>query len=297
MATKLERPESPLVIIAGPTASGKTSLAVRLAQQYGGEIICADSRTIYRGMDIGTAKPTAEEQAAVPHWGLDLVEPGDVFTVADFKNYALEKIADIRRRGRIPFLVGGTGFYIDAVLFDFQFGPAANPEQRSQLESKSVEELHNYCKENNIELPENSKNKRHLIRAIERKNISVMRSKFPPDNSYVVGIATELKILRVRIESRAEQLFTNGVVEEAIILGKKYGWESEAMTGNIYPLVHKFITGQIDEKALRANFATSDWRLAKRQLTWLRRNEYICWADLPSAEQYLSTNLATRLGL
>ena len=118
-ATNLDT--TPLVVIAGPTASGKTALAIRLAERYDGEIICADSRTIYKGMDIGTAKPSAEEQARVPHWGLDIVEPGERFTVADFKAYAERKIQEIRERDRIPFLVGGTGLYIDAVIFDFQF--------------------------------------------------------------------------------------------------------------------------------------------------------------------------------
>ena len=103
----------PLVVIAGPTASGKTGLAISVAERFNGEIICADSRTIYRGMDVGTAKPTADDRARVPHWGVDLVDPGDRFTAADFKEYPNAKIADIRNRQKIPFLVGGTGLYID----------------------------------------------------------------------------------------------------------------------------------------------------------------------------------------
>lgn len=117
---------APLIVICGPTASGKTALAIKLARQYGGEIICADSRTIYKGMDIGTAKPTASEQALVPHWGIDIVEPGDTYSVAQFKEYALAKIREIRGRGNIPFLVGGTGLYIDAVVLDYTFGPPAD---------------------------------------------------------------------------------------------------------------------------------------------------------------------------
>ena len=112
----------PLIVIIGPTASGKTSLAIRLAKKYRGEIICADSRTVYRGMNIGTAKPSLEEQQGVSHWGLDLVDPGDSFSVSQFKDYARQKIKEIRSRGNIPFLVGGTGLYIDSVIFDFQFG-------------------------------------------------------------------------------------------------------------------------------------------------------------------------------
>src|ERR1044071_7035484 len=108
MASGLSGKKLPLIVIVGPTASGKTALAIEIAEKYNGEIICADSRTIYKGMDIGTAKPTVEERTRVPHWGLDLVEPGERFTVADFKHYADKKIDDIRERGRIPFLVGGT---------------------------------------------------------------------------------------------------------------------------------------------------------------------------------------------
>ena len=290
-ATNLDT--TPLVVIAGPTASGKTALAIRLAERYDGEIICADSRTIYKGMDIGTAKPSAEEQARVPHWGLDIVEPGERFTVADFKAYAERKIQEIRERDRIPFLVGGTGLYIDAVIFDFQLAPVPDETLRTQLNLMDVKELQYYCIKNNISLPENKQNKRYLVRAIERKNISIMRRNVPLDNTYVVGITTDRETLRTRIEYRSEQLFTNNVVEEATMLGEKYGWDSEAMTGNIYPLVKKYVDRAITESELRRQFAVSDWRLAKRQMTWLRRNPYIAWGTLETTEHWLSNALAS----
>src|SRR5664279_2859392 len=110
MATNL-RNRPPLVVIVGPTASGKSSLATEVAKKFSGEIICADSRSVYKGMDIGTAKPSVEERQGVPHWGLDLVEPGEYFSVSDFKDYAVEKIKEIRSRNKTPFLVGGTGLY------------------------------------------------------------------------------------------------------------------------------------------------------------------------------------------
>jgi tRNA dimethylallyltransferase len=282
----------PLIVIVGPTASGKTSLAIDLARKFNGEIICADSRTIYKGMDIGTAKPTKEEQAIVPHWGLDLVEPGERFTAADFKKYADEKIEEIRSRGHIPFLVGGTGLYVDAVLFDYRFGGDVNMKQRAQLEKMSIEELHNYCFKNNIKLPENRLNKRYVIRAIEQKSINVKRRQEPLSESIIVGIATNKDILRTRIVSRTEQLFENGVVEEAIILGKKYGWDSEAMTGNIYPLVRLYLNNELTLEEIKEKFTTLDWRLAKRQLTWLRRDLYIDWRSLDEAKIYLESKLA-----
>lgn len=287
MAARSARPEPPLVVIAGPTASGKTSLAISLAKQFGGEIICADSRTVYQGMDIGTAKPTVSEQVGVSHWGLDLVEPGMTFTAADFKQYALAKIAEIRARGNVPFIVGGTGLYIDGVIFNYQFGALADEGQRAQWEKMTIEELHNYCNKNDIVLPENSHNRRYVIRAIEQKSINTKRSDAPAPNTIVVGIATKKDILRTRIIQRSEQLFDDGMVEEATILGKKYGWESEAMTGNIYPIAHELLQGKISENDAKEKITTQDWRLAKRQITWLKRNEYIRWLSLDEAKRYL----------
>lgn len=282
----------PLVVITGPTASGKTSLAIDLAEKYDGEIICADSRTIYKGMDIGTAKPTLEERRSVVHWGLDLVEPGEAFSAADFKAYANEKIANIRGRNKVPFLVGGTGLYIDAVIFDYQFGATANTELRDKLEQLTIEQLHKYCLTNNIELPENKLNKRYVIRAIEQGKVNRKRDNTIMDDTYVVAIATDRGVLRTRIQQRTEQFFDNGVVDEAIKLGKKYGWENEAMTGNIYPLVRQYLKHEINLKEMKDKFTTLDWRLAKRQMTWLRRNPEVKWLSLIDAADYLEGILA-----
>jgi tRNA dimethylallyltransferase len=283
----------PLVVIVGPTASGKTSLAIELAQQFNGEIICADSRTIYKGMDIGTAKPSIEERQSIPHWGLDVVEPGERFTVADFKEYADQKIDEIRSRGHIPFLVGGTGLYVDAVIFNYRFGGEAGQELRAKLEKMTIEELHDYCNKNNIILPENKLNKRYVIRAIERKSISEKSNTVPRSDSIIVGIATEKEQLRTQIVARTEQLFENSVVEEATMLGKKYGWESEAMTGNIYPLVKLYLENNLPLDEVKEKNTTADWRLAKRQMTWLRRNKYIKWYSLTEAKTYVSSLLAS----
>ncbi|HET8884177.1 MAG TPA: tRNA (adenosine(37)-N6)-dimethylallyltransferase MiaA [Candidatus Saccharimonadales bacterium] len=282
----------PLVVIVGPTASGKTALAIELAEQYGGEIICADSRTIYKEMDIGTAKPTPDERARVPHWGLDLVAPNERYTAADFKQYANQKIDEIRRRGHVPFLVGGTGLYVDAVIFDYQFSSKANDKLRAKLNALSIEQLHGYCAKHNIILPENKNNKRYVIRAIEQNNQPTTRKSAPISASIIVGIATERDVLRTRISARTEQLFEDGVVEEATILGEKYGWNSEAMTGNIYPLVHAYLENRLTLAEVKEKYTTVDWRLAKRQLTWLRRNPYIQWYGLTEAKQFLSRHLA-----
>ncbi len=280
----------PLLVIVGPTASGKSSVAMQVAEQFNGEIICADSRTVYKHMDIGTAKPSVKDQARVPHWGLDLVEPGEVFTAADFKKYALQKVQEIRTRGHLPIMVGGTGLYVDGVIFDYQFSEP-QPEQRKMLESLSLEELIKYCADNNINLPENDKNRRYVIRAIERQNMSGLRLNEPILNTIIVGITTEADELRARIEARSEQLFENGMVEEAKMLGEKYGWDSEAMTGNIYKLVRQFLNGEFDEAELKQRFVTSDWQLAKRQKTWLKRNPYITWVPLNDSYNYIASRL------
>ncbi len=283
--------EPSLVVIVGPTASGKTSLAIDIAKRFSGEIICADSRTVYKGMDIGTAKPSEAEQREVPHWGLDLVEPDERFSVADFKKYADEKIVEIKKRGHVPILVGGTGLYVDAVLFDYQFGASVNEKLRLELQHKSLDELYQYCKEHQINLPENDKNKRYVIRAIENANNQIERKNVPVYKNIIVGITTDKIILRERIAKRIEQLLENGVVDEAIKLGKKYGWKIESMKSNIYPLVHEYIQNNVTIDEFKANAVTIDWRLAKRQLTWLRRNEFINWLDLNEANKYLSDRL------
>lgn len=292
MEARVERTEPTLVVVVGPTASGKTALAIELAKRYNGEIICADSRTVYKNMDIGTAKPTKEEQAEVQHWGLDLVEPGERFTAADFKHYADAKIQDIRARGKVPFMVGGTGLYVDAVIFDYQFGNDVDQSRRQELETRTVDELIDYCIENNISLPENERNKRRLVRAIEQGGVNTQRRSEPINTSIIVGIATDRDVLRTRIEDRVEQILTNGVVEEAIKLGKKYGWNNEAMTGNIYPLIKLYLESKLTIEEVKEKFTTLDWRLAKRQLTWLRRNPYIYWGDAEQIRQRVASGLA-----
>jgi tRNA dimethylallyltransferase len=294
LTNELGAQELPLVVIVGPTASGKSSTAIKVAQAFDGEIICADSRTIYKHMDIGTAKPSAEDQALVPHWGLNLVEPGESFTAADFKTYALQKVEEIRARGHLPIIVGGTGLYVDGVVFDFEFAKP-QPELRKTLEALSLEELIAHCVNNNIQLPENEKNRRYVIRAIEPKDITSKRLRRPIDNVVLVGITTERDELRRRINQRSEQLFENGMVEEAIMLGRKYGWDSEAMTGNIYKLVRKYVAGKLTLAQLKQDNITSDWRLAKRQLTWLKRNEFIHWIELDDAFSYLKSALEGKL--
>ncbi len=285
--------KTPLIAIVGPTASGKTSLAINLAEIYGGEIICADSRTVYKDMDIGTAKPSYEDCQRVPHWGIDLIYPYEYFSAAEFKQYALKKIEDIRNRNKIPFLVGGTGLYIDAIVFDYKFGNKGDVKKRTLLEKLTIEELWEYCSKNNIELPDNYNNKRYIIRCIEQGGINNSRKVEINNNIIVVGISTDRDNLRKRIKDRIEQFFDNNVVEEARILGKIYGWDNRAMSGNIYPILHKYIDNKINIEEAKAEIFYRDWHLAKRQMTWFRRNKNIEWLELNQVPSYIYSRMAS----
>lgn len=283
--------QPPLIVITGPTASGKTGLAIRLAERWGGEIVCADSRTVYKYMDIGTAKPTVEEQERVRHWLLDVVDPGKRFTVADFQKMAFEAIADIRSRGKVPFLVGGTGLYIDSVVLSFEFGLDADVELRSQLEKLSVHELQILLIEHHIPLPENSKNKRYLIRSYEKNNGFTSGNSQPEADTYAIAIAAEKPQLIERIQTRAEEMFNQNIVQETQHILDSYGVEGEAFTGNIYPIVKQIIEGELTKEEAIELFVRRDWQLAKRQITWLKRHDWVAWRSLAEAELYIESIL------
>ncbi|HPF31205.1 MAG TPA: tRNA (adenosine(37)-N6)-dimethylallyltransferase MiaA [Candidatus Saccharibacteria bacterium] len=283
--------EKPLIVILGPTASGKTEIALKLAEKYRGEIICADSRTIYKYLNIGTAKPTMEQLQRVKHWGLDLVDPGERFTVADFKKYAVEKIDEIRKRGNIPILVGGSGLYIDSIVFDYSFGNDTNEALRQKLQLMSLEELQDYCKKDKIKLPENYKNKRYLIRSIEKSGMEGTKSSKPINNCIIVGITTEKTELRKNIKNRIECFFENGVIDEVKMIYDKYGWDNEAMKSNVYSVVMKYLKGDISLDDAKKATEILDNRLVKKQKTWFKRNEYINWLPLSQIEQFIDNQL------
>jgi tRNA dimethylallyltransferase len=273
VATKL----GPLVVIVGETASGKSALALELATQFNGEIICADSRTVYRGMDIGTAKPTQHEQAEIPHHVLDITIPDKPVTVADFKRLANEAIDDIGARGKVPILVGGTGLYIDAVIFDFQFNHVpANDNLRKQLAELSVEEIQAQLIARGISLPKNERNPRHLQRALET-NGQIATRKPLRKNTFIIGLQPDREVLRERITQRVDTMVGAGLVNEVERLATHYGWETEALQTTAYRAFRDFIEGTISMQEAKDLFAKYDMALAKRQRTWFRRNESIHW--------------------
>lgn len=237
---------SPLVVIVGETASGKSALALDLAEKYNGEIICADSRTVYTGMDIGTAKPTQEDRARVPHHLLDVVEPSERFTVVDFKRLANEAIDDITARGKLPILVGGTGLYIDAVIYDYSFPVTAESAERDPV------------------------NPRHLL----HPNTSA-HSKLRED-TLLIGLSIDRGLLKQRIEMRVDAMITTGFVDEVLRLYEHYG-EVAALRAPGYKAFREYLNGHLSLDEAKAMFVRNDWRLAKRQRTWFKRNNSIQW--------------------
>lgn len=234
----------PTIVILGPTGSGKTGVAIKIARAIGGEIISADSRAIYKDMDIGTAKPTVAEMQGVPHWGINLVEPGERFTVADWKQYAEEKISEIKARGKIPMVVGGTGLYIDALIYDYQFrGPTG--EKIGDIEQKSCS---------------------------DRTEVK--------GGFLLVGVRTDTGVLRTRLKVRIDQMFCPALYIETRHLVSMYGWDNQAMKSDIYEYAYKYLNGELSLEQAKEQCFYRDWHLAKRQMTWFKRNPEINWCEL-----------------
>src|SRR5581483_857278 len=199
---------SKLVVILGPTASGKSDLAMKLAKKFAGEIIAADSRTVYRYMDIGTAKPSREEMLSVKHHLVDIIDPDHGLSAAEFKQLALKAIADIASRGKLPILVGGSGLYIDSVIFDYQFPAGARNELRVELETKPIEELVEMLREKDPERAEeiDLKNPRRVIRAIETAGKPRTKSAELRPQTLVIGLTLNKNELQKRIIQRSKKM-------------------------------------------------------------------------------------------
>lgn len=265
----------PLIVVVGETGSGKTALAIELAQRFDGEIIAADSRTVYTGMDIGTAKPTAEERQGVPHFGLDVVEPGQHFSAYEFKQLAQTAIENISSRGKLPIMVGGTGLYVDAVLYDFAFRPQPEVKKRQELQGLSIEELQSRILAAHLPLPDNSQNPRHLTRVLESGTAPQQNKKLRA-NTLVLGITLPRDQLEARIKARVEAMVAAGLINEVRVLAARYG-DAEAFRTPGYKAFLEYVRGNTTLAEAKRQFARDDLRLAKRQRTWFKRSSDIHW--------------------
>ena len=287
----------PLIILAGPTAVGKTSLSIRLAKETGGEIISADSMQVYRHMDIGSAKITKEEMEGVPHYLVDVLEPEEEFNVVRFQQMAKEAAERIWKKGKIPLVVGGTGFYIQALLYDIDFTENDGDESyRRQLERKASDEegaseLYEMLKTVDPKAAQeiHPRNIKRIIRALEfyhqtGKKISehneTQRQKESPYNYAYFVLTDERSRLYERIDRRVDLMMEQGLLDEVRYLKERgVRKDSTAMQGLGYKELYAYLEGEYPlDEAVR--IIKRDTRhFAKRQLTWFKRERDVIWAD------------------
>jgi tRNA dimethylallyltransferase len=290
----VREPLSPLIAIVGPTAAGKTALSIELAEATGGEIVSADSRQIYRGMDIGTAKATAAERARVPHHLLDVVAPDQVLTLAEYQHMAYEAIAGIRARGRLPFLVGGTGQYVHAVIEGWRIPQVApQPGLRAELEAKAsadgAEALHAWLAalDPTAAARIDYRNVRRVIRALEvclvtGQPISELQQKSPPPFAIVqIGVARPRPELYARIDARVDQMIEAGLVAEVRrLVDAGYTWELPALTGLGYRQIGEYLRDEVTLAEAVARVKQGTRRFVQQQYNWFRpADPAIYWVD------------------
>ena len=271
----------PLVAIVGETGSGKSDLAQQIALEFDGEIICADAWTIRKGMDIGTAKPSLEDQKKVTHHMLDLVYPNKEFSAAEFQKQTSRIINNMHKRNKLPVLVGGSGLYIDSVLYNYGFLTTVSETKRDTLNKLSIEDLKQIIKKEHISLAGvDELNKRRLIRLIETKGQPSSKHKLI-DGALVIGLSIDKEILKDRLESRLNKMIKDGLEKEVRQLSQEYGWEIEAMKGVGYREWQDYLVGSINESALKQRIIIDSLKLAKKQRTWFKRNKDITWLNTP----------------
>ena len=294
-----DREQEKLVIIVGPTASGKTELAVRLAESIDGEIVNADSMQVYQGMDIGTAKPSPEMRRRVPHHLLDIVAPSVNYTAANFREASQAAIADIHRRGRRAVVVGGTGLYIRALLFGLAPSPAGSEAIRRDLvavaEQYGPEELlRRLAAVDPVTAARLHPNDQvRIIRALEVfLQTGIPLSRYHEGHGFSaaayaylkIGIEVEREELYRRIDERVERMFDAGLVAEVTrLLEEGVGPDQKSMRSIGYQEVVELLAGRIDLAEAKRLIARNTRWYAKRQLTWFRREPEIKWVEYPES--------------
>lgn len=270
-----------LIVVAGPTAVGKTTYAIELARRLDGEIVSADSRQIYRQMDIGTAKPTPQEQAAVRHHVIDVVDPDESFTLAEYQAAAYAAIDDIFSRGKQPLLVGGTGLYIRAVVEGLRLPPVPpNPDLRRELEAQDGAALYARLLELDPAAAAriDPRNVRRMIRALEvclgtGRRFSELGQACPPAYPIEMTLLTmERKKLYARIDARVDGMIERGLVAETRRLAARgYGWELPSMSGLGYKQIGEYLRGEVSLEAAIANIKYATHGFVRRQYVWFRK--------------------------
>lgn len=293
-------PLKSLIAIVGPTASGKTDVAIELAKIIKGEIISADSMLVYRQMDIGTAKPTLEEMQGIPHHMIDLVEPNEEFSVAMYQSKVEQLIDDITKDGHIPILAGGTGLYVRAVIDHYDFTPPAKENHlREELKSEAArlgaEAMHRKLSEVDPKSAErlHPNDIRRVIRALEvyyqtGKTISeyqyISKEDKPKYNLKMFGLTMDRQLLYKRIEQRVDLMLEKGLVDEVKVLLRQYQTWGTALQGLGYKEIISYLKGECSLEEASEILKRNTRRFAKRQLTWFRADQRIHWLNVEHFE-------------
>ena len=274
-----------ILVILGPTATGKSDLAVKIAKKFKGEIISADSRQVYKGLDIGTGKITMAEMKGIHHWLLDVVSPKKVFSVADWKKISQEKISVIHKRSKLPIICGGTGFYIKSIVDNIVL-PEVVPKHklRNELGAMSIESLQKLLKKLDRKRFEtiDINNKVRLIRAIEIAkslgNVPEIKAEKVPYEILQIGLKLEDEELKKKIHTRLLSRIKKGMIQEAEELHKKgVSFERMRELGLEYRYLAMYLQKEISKEEMISKLNTEIWHYAKRQMTWFKRDNRIKW--------------------
>ncbi len=279
------------VVIVGPTASGKSDLALKLALKLRGEIVSADSRQVYRGLDVGTGKISKKEMRGVPHHLLNVANPKHQFSVALYKKLAEKAVKEIQARRKLPIICGGTGLYISALTGDLSIPDVPpDPKLRDELGKKSPEKLFQILKKLDPARADqiDRKNTRRLIRAIEIakkiNTVPIAKSRAPlrSSTSYIlIGLLPDKKKIRENIHNRLLARLKKGLVAEARRLhARGLSWKRMEELGLEYRYLSRYLRGKIEKEAMLEKLETEIWRYAKRQMTWFGRDKRIHWIKI-----------------
>jgi tRNA dimethylallyltransferase len=294
-----------VICVVGPTASGKSALGIELAKRFDGDVLCVDSRTVYRGMDIGTAKPKGTKEQGlgrsihelfaggkpllvegIAHWGLDLAAPDEDYSVSDFKRYAEKKIAEIAKRGKLPVLVGGTGLWIRAVVDNLNLAQAKpHAKLREALEARHLDDLFAEYKRLDPEGAEviDRDNRRRVVRALEvtkltgkpfSQAMSVGAKKY---DALQLALDVPREELMRRIDSRVDEMIANGLIDEARALFKKFGADAPGLSAIGYRELGYFFAGKANLAATIDEIKKDTRAYAKRQETWFKKYGGVRW--------------------
>ena len=273
-----------LIVIAGTNASGKSGLGVELASRYGGEVVSADSRQVFRGLDLGSGKITPQEMRGVPHHLIDVCQPGDFFSMADFQRLAYAAIDGIQARGKLPFLVGGTGLYVDAVAEGYELSDRApDLALRAELETHTTPELYQMLQEKLPGTEIDPKNRNRVMRALERLAADDYHpgKRQPRYEVLKLGVSWDRETLKQRIDERLERRLRDGMVQEVQgLLDAGVSREFLMKLGLEYRYLTRYLDGELTYEQMVLELGNAIKKFAKRQVTWFKKDPAIHWLDM-----------------